>query len=187
MKKSVLILLLSLIGFYTNDILAQEKLDNMVNAVKKYSKKNENPQKSGTLTRQILNTATKITYEFSNGSVHPDYQYLGYIIVTPINVTLEIYHNSKTCYSSTRNITREQYNKFLNSLMALGIHPNPDGPSMIPGAGTYYIQVKKNNKVLFEGQEFEEILTNKGHLGEPFEFLLNAEMKRVYNDPDSTF
>lgn len=136
---------------------------------------------------QMLKSATKIEYGFNNGSVAPEYQYHGTIIVTPNYVTLNITNMSSLCYTETRNLTTSQYAFFLNSLYGLGIKPNPDEPLMLDGAGVYDINIQNGKSTLFKGIEYEDIVTTKGNLSDAFVPLLNSKMREVYNDPSSTF
>lgn len=172
------------LGLICGNVFAQKSSNRVAGDIIKFSKKN---QKGESLTMPILKSATRIVYGFSNGSVHPDYQYQGYIIVTPSTVTLEIYHSSRECYSNLRSLTSKQYTTFLNNLYALGVKPNTDDPMMLDGAGVYELTIEKNKKVIFKGEENVTIVATKGSLRDAFEPLLDSEMKAVYKDPTTTF
>lgn len=177
-------LLLLSIGMISSEGFSQKPSNRIVNAVKSYSKKN---QRKESVSMQMLKSATKIEYGFNNGSVAPEYQYQGTIIVTPNYVTLNITNMSSLCYTETRNLTTSQYTSFLNRLYGLGIKPNPEEPMMLCGAGVYYIHIQKGKSTLFKGIEDEDIVTAKGNLSDAFVPLLNSKMREVYNDPSSTF
>lgn len=172
------------VGLISSEGFSQNPSTKIVNAVKNYSKKN---QKKENVSMQMLKSATKIKYGFNNGSVAPEYQYQGTIIVTPNYVTLNITNMSSLCYTETRNLTTSQYSSFLNRLYGLGIKLNPDEPMMLCGGGVYDILIQKGNSTLFKGVEDEDIVTTKGNLSDAFVPLLNSKMREVYNDPSSTF
>ena len=153
-------------------------------AVKEYAKKN---QKKEFLPMLMLKSATEISYGFSNGTVAPEFQYYGKIIVTPNNVTLKIINQSRVCYTQTRTITSRQYSDFLTRLYSLGIKKNTEEYIPMCGGGVYELTLKKGNKTIFEGSEDEDIITSKGRLSNPFLPLLNSDMMDVYHDPCSTF
>ncbi len=179
----IIILVLGL-GISCGNAFAQKQSSNMAGKVISYSKNN---QKQDKLTMPMLKSASRIIYGFSNGAVHPDYQYAGYIIVTPNEASLKIYHQSKVSYYGTQKLTAKQYSAFLNNLFSLGIKPNLEDPMMLCGGGVEDLTIEKNGKVIFKGEENETIVTTKGHLRDAFEPLLNKEMKAVYKDPTSTF
>ncbi len=185
MKNNIKIgFLLFLVGFMVNQVSAQKISNDVVNAVKEYSKKK---QKNEYLSMKLLRSATEIIYGFNNGSVAPDYHYQGYIIVKPNNVTLKIYHMSSVCYNSSKSITSSQYSSFLNNLFRLGVKPNPEEPLMLCGGDVTNIHIKKNNTTLFKGTEDEDIVTTKGRLSDAFEPLLDSGMKKVYDSPSVSF
>lgn len=177
-------LLLLSVGMIPPEGFSQNPTSRIVNAVKNYSKKN---QREEGVSMQMLKSATKIEYGFNNGSVAPEYQYQGTIIVTPNYVTLNITNMSNLCYTETRILTTSQYTTFLNSLYGLGIKPNPDEPIMLCGAGVHHINIQKGKSTLFKGIENEDIVTSKGNLSDAFVPLLNSNMREVYNNPSSCF
>ncbi len=171
--------------------LSQKKTKSYIDAIKEHaqkpSKTDAKPDKSGKVTLAMLKSATKITYGFGNGAVHPDYAYTGDIIVTPKNVTLTIYHDSSESYSNSVAISSTQYATFLNHLYSIGLKPNPDDPMMLCGGSPLTIKIQKGNQTLFAGTILEEIVTTKGFLGDPFVALLPDYMKEVFDNPGSTF
>lgn len=164
---------------------SQTPANRVFEAVKEYVGKQQNPQKH--LSMQLLKSASKIIYGFNNGTVHPDYHYQGYIIVTSTKVTLEIHNKSSLYYSNSKNLSSEQYSAFLNSLLKLGVKQNPNEPMMSCGGGGYDLTIKKNETVVFKGTEDEEIVTARGRLCDAFTPLLNIEMRNIYNNPSVTF
>lgn len=140
------------------------------------------------LSMKLLKAASSITYSFSNGAVHPDCQYIGYITVTPNSVAMMIYHDSCVRYSESRALTKKEYNNFLNSVHALGIKKSSN-TDIVPlcGGGASDIEIKRGNKILFEGSENLSITTTNGWLADPFSSILNESMERVYEDPSITF
>lgn len=184
MKNIKFIFILLCFGLIHTEAFPQKTSDILFDAVKNYSKKNKQKEY---LSMQLLRVATEITYGFNNGSVASEAAYQGYIIVTHDDVTLNIFNLSSLCYSNTYNITSKQYTNFLTNLYALGIKANPDAPMVLCGGGVYDITINKGNKTIFKGIEDEDIVTSKGQLSDAFKPLLNAEMKKVYNDPSITF
>lgn len=172
-----------LIGSYSL-VYSQNPSNKVFGAVKEYAKKN---QKKELLPMQMLKSATEISYGFSNGSVAPDFQYYGEIIVTPTYVTLKIINQSSVCYTRSISLTTKQYSSFLSRLYSLGIKKNSEDYIPMCGGGTYELIVKKGNKTLFKGSEDEDIITSKGRLSDPFLSLLDSDMLDVYHDPCSTF
>lgn len=140
-------LLLLSIGMISSEGFSQKPSKRIVNAVKNDSEKN---QRKESVSMQMLKSATKIEYGFSNGAVAPEGSYQGTIIVTPNDVTLDITHGSSLCYTETRNLTTSQYTSFLNRLYGLGIKPNPDEPIMLDGLG---IELDPDGILMLYGSE----------------------------------
>lgn len=129
-KIFIIIALLVLIGFNSNQVNAQKISNDIVNAVKDFSKNKQSPEY---ISMKLLKSATQIMYGFNNGSVAPECQYQGYIIVKPNIVTLNIYHQSSLCYTRAKSLSSSQYSSFLNNLYRLGVKPNPEEPLMLCG------------------------------------------------------
>lgn len=165
-------------------VYSQKSSNEIVNAIKDFYKKD---QKKEYLTLPLLKSATQFKYGFNNGSVAPEYQYQGYIIVTSSIVTLRIYNMSSVCYTKSRSITSAQYSTFINDFYRLGVKPNPDEPLMLCGGAVYDILILKNNSIMFKGIEDEDIVTTKGRLSDAFAPLLSSDMKQLYDDPTKIF
>lgn len=185
MKQTLKLLLsLFLVALFYSTAFSQKPSNNVFGVVKEYAKKN---QKKELLPMQTLKSATEIIYGFSNGSVAPEFQYYGEIIVTPNNVTIKIINQSRLCYTRGSTITSSQYSDFLTRLYSLGIKKNTEDYIPMCGGGVYELTLKKGSTTIFEGSEDEGIVTSKGRLSDPFLPLLDTCMRDVYDDPSSTF
>lgn len=162
----------------------QKPSHGVLRAAKEYVKKK---QKTECLSMEMLKSATEISYGFSNGSVAPECAYYGRIMVTPKNVTLDIFHLSSLCYTRTRKLTAKDYTSFLSRLYSLGVKKNTEEYFPVCGGATFDLKIMKGKKVIFKGTEGEDIVTAKGRINEAFLPLLTSEMRNVYNDPSSTF
>ncbi|MDE6553799.1 MAG: hypothetical protein K2K98_12710 [Muribaculaceae bacterium] len=192
MKRTILTLLILIgLGMLPSGAFGQKTKKEFIDAIKEHSQKpgktGKKQNKTDGVTLAMLKSATKITYGFGNGTVLPEYAYQGYIIVTPKSVTLEIYNNSRVCFSDTERLSTTQYATFLNRLYGLGLKPNPNDPMMLCGGTPDSIEIMKGNQTLFKGDINENIVTTNGYLYEPFKTLLPDYMKDVYEDPGSTF
>lgn len=183
MTKIILIVFLVLSYGLFSPIYAQTTTDKLIEEIKDYSKKSQ----KNILSMQILKSASKIIYSFNNGTVHPDSYYVGYIVVTPNIVTLEIRHKSEVCYSNYRFITSDRYSIFLNALYSLGIKSNHGNQMFMTGDSVRYLTIESSSTVVFEGAENYDIVTTNGYICDAFEPLLTDAMRKAYNDPTSTF
>lgn len=177
-----LLFIVTFAGLTCNIAFPQQKFQKFAKVAKDYNNKKQQRQ---TLSMPLLKSANKITYNFNNGAVSPEYAYQGYIIVTPDAVSFDIYNNSMLKYSDYCSITPQQYTGFLNSLLALGVKPNPEDPFFLDGAGVYGITIQKNNDTIFQGEENYDIITSKGRLADAFTPLLTPSMMDAYKNPAS--
>lgn len=160
---------------------------NKQNGGKSGSQYQKQGNKKEFLSMSMLKSATEIKYSFNNGSVHPDYQYQGYIVVDPHSVSLEIYHDGFSTYSYSTGLSTQEYNRFLDKLYSLGIINDPDADYlMYYGGGVYELEIYDGSKKVLEGTINETITSTKGSIHELFESMLTPEMLKVYKDPIET-
>ena len=170
--------------------VAQKKADGTELFFREYNRQKSRDGQSprqGQVTMRLLKSATEIKYGFNNGTVSPEYQYQGYITVTPGYVSLDIYHDSHLCHSDSESLSSNQYNEFLKKLYSSGLKRYHNEYGLPDGAGINYIEIKKDDSTLFKGTENSDIETTKGNLQDAFVFLLSPAMSAVYKDPTTTF
>lgn len=161
----------------TNSLKRQYKPSNPTKNIKPKTNKKDNH----IITNQMLEKATKVIYGFNNGSVAPEYQYQGYVEVTPVSLSLKIYNCSNITYSSSITITSQQYKSLLKAIYDLDIKKDPD-PYYCDGGDVYTLTIYHNSKKLFEC-DMEEYCASNGNLGDVFYNILTPDMKKAYADP----
>ena len=135
--------------------------------------------KAETLSRTTLDKATSVLYYRDNGSVPPEYYYHYTITVTKQTVQLVIKkgESRKVTYSERADITRSQYEQFVNKLSSQGIKKTKDR-TIAEGSGLSAIKVGQNTAVLFSGHEGDDISIAHGRLADAFLQILPPKMKQ---------
>ena len=170
------IFLLLIIIFAAIELPAQQRIDQLGEAVGNYAK---------SLTADKLQRATSITYSYGNGSVAPEYHYDYYIIVKPtsINVTITHGYDGTVVYDESADLQPTDYRKFINRLAKQKIRMSDELYPPLAGASTSYISVKANDTTIFSGDEYDLEIGN-GYLRDAFYDLLPTELQQVVDNAE---
>ncbi len=110
------------------------------------------------LDEKILSKATMIEYNYSNGTVSPEYHFNIMVTVTPDKVIAQRRkgYDGKTVFEKSFDITAEQYKEFMNNILGQNMRKQKENrEALVCGGKSESIYVYEGEKVIFSAARGE--------------------------------